>query len=64
MKINSSQMLLACVLSLLGGYIWATFFPAAPYGVFAPSLVGIASAYWVKRTVQKSDKYSGVRPVG
>jgi len=63
MKITSSQMLLVCVLSLLAGFVWATFFPAAPYGVFAPAVLGLATAYWTKRTIQKSEKYSGVYPV-
>jgi hypothetical protein len=59
MKISSSWMLLSCVLVLLGGFIWATFFPASPYGVLAPSVVGLACGYWTKRTVQKSEKYGG-----
>jgi hypothetical protein len=59
MKISSSLMLLICVLVLLSGFIWATFFPNSPYGVLAPSVVALAAGYWTKRTVQKNAKFGG-----
>lgn len=62
MRITSSEMLLICIASLVGGFVFSTFFPAAPYGVLAPSIVAVAGAYWAKRTVQKSEKYNGIQP--
>jgi hypothetical protein len=59
MRIGSSATLLICVTALFVGYIWTTFFPAAQYGVFAPSLVALAGAYFTKRVVQKSEKFGG-----
>lgn len=59
MKISSSVMLMICVIVLAGGFVWATFYPGSPYGVLAPSIVALASAYWVKRTVQKNENFGG-----
>ena len=62
MKVTSSEIVLIALVSLFAGFIFTTFFPAAPYGVFAPAIVGLAGAYWAKRTIQKSEKYGGVAP--
>ncbi|MCK9597990.1 MAG: hypothetical protein M0R06_03050 [Sphaerochaeta sp.] len=59
MKVTSSGMLIICVLVLAAGFFWATFFPSAPFGVLAPSVVALATAYFTKRVVQKSDKFGG-----
>lgn len=59
MRITSSEIVLIAIVSLFAGFIFSTFFPAAPYGVFAPAIVGLAGAYWTKRLVQKSEKYGG-----
>ncbi len=65
MKITSSETLILCLAALVFGFVWNTFYPAAPYGVLAPSVVGLAGGYWAKRTIQKQEKYGGnVYPVG
>jgi hypothetical protein len=40
-------------LGLFAGFIWTTFFTAAPYSVFSGAVVGLASAYFLKRVVDK-----------
>ena len=43
----------AYVISLIAifvGYLWATFFPAAPYTVMAGSVVSLAGSYMWKRS--------------
>jgi uncharacterized membrane protein YeaQ/YmgE (transglycosylase-associated protein family) len=59
MRITSSEIVLISMVSLFSGLIFATFFPAAPYGVFAPAVVGLAGSYFAKRVIQKSEKYGG-----
>jgi hypothetical protein len=60
MRIGSGVALLLCVSALFVGYLFSAFFPAAPYGVLAPSIVALAGGYWTKRTIQKTEKYGGV----
>ena len=38
------------IISIFIGYIWASFFPLAPYTVFAGAVVSISTAYFVKRS--------------
>jgi hypothetical protein len=59
MKIGSSATLLICAVLLFTGFIFSAFYPAAPYGVMAPSLVALAGAYWTKRTIQKNPSFGG-----
>jgi len=33
--------LMVCMMSLYLGFVWATFFPGAPYAVFASSITGL-----------------------
>jgi len=39
--------------------VFTTYFPAAPYGVFAPTVGLIFGAYITKRLAQKSAKFNG-----
>jgi len=55
--ISSTWAFIIYIVSMMSGFVFATFFPAAPYGVLAPSLTAGAGAYWGKRLLQKSDKY-------
>ena len=57
--VTSSTMLLICIFVLLGGFIWNTFFLGAPFGVLAPSVVALATAYFTKRVVQKNETFGG-----
>jgi uncharacterized membrane protein YeaQ/YmgE (transglycosylase-associated protein family) len=57
-------MLLICLVALVAGFVFTTFFPAAPYGVLAPSIVAIAGTYFTKRLLQKQEKYNGIQPDG
>jgi hypothetical protein len=59
MRIGSGFALLLCVFLLFVGYLFSAFFPAAPYGVMAPSIVAIAGAYFTKRVVQKNVNFGG-----
>jgi uncharacterized membrane protein YbhN (UPF0104 family) len=59
MRIGSSTTLLICVSLLFVGYIFNAYVPAAPYGTMAPAIVALASAYFTKRVVEKSEKYGG-----
>jgi hypothetical protein len=59
MRIGSGLALLLCVFLLFVGYIFSAFFPASQYGVFAPSLVALATAYFTKRVVQKNPNFGG-----
>lgn len=52
-------MLIICVAVLAAGFFWSTFFPSAPFGVLAPSVVALATAYFTKRVVQKNDNFGG-----
>ena len=57
--ISSTWAFIIYIVSMMSGFVFATFFPAAPYGVLAPSLTAGAGAYWAKRLVQRSEKYGG-----
>jgi hypothetical protein len=58
-QIGSSASFLVCVGSLLAGFVWATFFPESPFGVFAPAVVALAGAYFTNRVVQNSKHFGG-----
>ena len=45
--------------SLVAGYIWGTFYPLAPFSIFAPAVVGLAGAYFAKRVVDKKYTMNG-----
>lgn len=57
--IGSSKAFIITVLSLFAGMVFTTLFPAAPYGVFAPTLGLAFSAYVAKRLIQKEEKFGG-----
>jgi len=42
---------------LSAGFVWVTFYPDAPYSIFAPSVIAIATGYGSKRLEQKKGKY-------
>jgi hypothetical protein len=44
---------IVAIISIIAGYVWATLFPAAPYTVFAGSIVSVSTAYMVKRASDK-----------
>lgn len=56
--ISSGQAYILTLVSLLSGMAFTTFFPAAPYGIFAPTVGIVFGAYITKRLVQKSAKFS------
>ena len=60
--LKSWQAFFIAIGVLTAGFVWTTFFKEAPYGVFAPAVVGLAGGYWAKRTIQRSEKYGGFQP--
>lgn len=45
--------------ALLGGFIWATFYPQSPYVAFSGSVALAFGGYVGKRLIQKKKEYSG-----
>ena len=45
------------IIGLFMGFVWATFFPKAPYDVFAYSLTGGVTAIIGKRLFMKHNKF-------
>jgi len=60
MRINipSPLALLIYLFAMVGAYIWATFYPDAPFLAFATQLTIAFGTYITKRLIQKQDKYS------
>lgn len=50
--------LIYCLLISMG-MIWNTFYPSAPYGVFAPTLTTGFLGYVAKRLIQKKFNNNG-----
>jgi len=42
---------------LSAGFVWVTFYPDAPYSIFAPSVIAGAAGYGYKRLQQKKKEY-------
>jgi hypothetical protein len=59
MHITSTQAYILTLASLLCGMVFTTWYPAAPYGVFAPTVSVIFGAYITKRLIQKEAKFGG-----
>ena len=49
MKVQTGNVYIVAIISLLAGFIWSTFFPTAPYTVMAGAVVSISTALFVKR---------------
>ena len=61
--ITSTHAYILTLASLLCGMVFTTWFPAAPYGVFAPTVGIIFGAYITKRLIQKEAKFNGAEEV-
>jgi len=59
LHITSTHAYILTLASLLCGMVFTAYFPAAPYGVFAPTVGLIFGAYITKRLAQKSAKFNG-----
>lgn len=59
LHITSTHAYILTLASLLCGMVFTTYFPAAPYGVFAPTVGVIFGAYITKRLAQKSALFNG-----
>jgi hypothetical protein len=57
--ITSTQAYILTLASLLCGMVFTTYFTAAPYGVFAPTVGVIFGAYLTKRLAQRSPTFGG-----
>lgn len=57
MTIKTKHAFLISLGALIAGLVWVTFYPNAPYTIFAPSVVAIATGYGLKRLEQKKGKY-------
>ena len=49
MKVQTGNVYIVAIISLLAGFVWSTFFPTAPYTVMAGAVVSISTALFVKR---------------
>jgi hypothetical protein len=63
MHVTTSQTIVLSLGLLLFGFIWKTFFAAAPYGEFAIAVGTVAGINVTKRLLQKQEKY-GCKPNG
>jgi len=64
MHITTSQTIVLSLLLVTLGFLWKTFYPAAPYGEFAVAVAGIAGINTTKRLLQKQEKYGCNKGVG
>ena len=55
--VGSSVAFLLTLLSLLAGYIWRSFYPSAPYEMFATTVGAVFGGYITKRVIQKQAKF-------
>jgi hypothetical protein len=44
---------LAALDTIIAGFIWTTFFPAAPYAVMVGGITALSGAYFGKRVLDK-----------
>lgn len=56
-RITSWSALALALVLLTAGYAWGTFFPA-PFDAYAAAIVAVTGAYFTKRLIQKSGRYS------
>jgi hypothetical protein len=52
-KVPTWVAYIVSIVAIFVGYIWGSFFPLAPYTVFAGAVVSISTAYMVKRASDK-----------
>lgn len=57
--ISSTTAFILYAVLLTAGYVFATIFPVAPFEIYAYAFSAGVAAYWGKRLIQKSEKYSG-----
>lgn len=62
MTIGSTIAFVLYLLVMVGGFIWVTFFPAAPYMILAEFITIGAAAYWGKRLLQRASRYGTNSP--
>ena len=51
------QAFLLCIATLVGGFVWATFFPQAPFVSFSGTVGLVFGAYAGKRLLQKKEEF-------
>lgn len=64
MKIGSSVAFVIYCGLMVGGFVFSTFIPAAPYLVFAVQITLGFGAYVGKRLLQKQEKYNNGKTEG
>jgi hypothetical protein len=57
MHITTSQTILISLVLLTAGFVWTTFYPAAPYALFSGAVGLVAGINTTKRLLQKQEKY-------
>ncbi len=62
MTVGSTAAFIIYAIIMVGGFIWVTFFPAAPYMILAEFITIGAAAYWGKRLLQRASKYGTNSP--
>ena len=55
--ISSSLAFILTLLSLLSAFILRTFYPSAPFEMFATTVGAVFGAYITKRVIQKQAKF-------
>ncbi len=63
-NIGASRAFLITVAVLSGAFVWKTFFPGAPFELFAATLGGVFGGYITKRLLQKQEKYQAENRTG
>ncbi len=53
-EINTEKFALFCLVALVFGFVWNTFFPQSPYMLFAEFVSGLFLALAGKRLTQKT----------
>ena len=57
MNIKTTHALLITLGVLVGGFVWATFYPVAPYVAFSGTVGLVFGAYAGKRLLQKKEGF-------
>jgi hypothetical protein len=56
--VGSSTAFLMTLAALLIGFIWRTFYAAAPYEMFATTVGAVFGGYITKRVIAKQSKFN------
>jgi hypothetical protein len=51
------QAFILALVAVTGGLVWASFYPNAPYTIFAPTILGLFTGYGTKRLLEKQEKF-------